>query len=144
MDVIYTLQSRHRLEAGTEELTQTGKGSLEPIPGGWRLTWDEPPEAGLGKTHTTLTLQPGEAALTRTGETMSRMVFRPGEKHTSPYRTLYGDLPMTLVTHALDWDMGEQGGMVCLSYALTLGGQNLGGTELTVTVRPGSGAAGGI
>jgi len=135
MDVTYTLQSRQRLEAETTELTQTGKGRLEPIPGGWRLSWDEPPEAGLGKTHTTLTLQPGEATLTRTGETVSRMVFRPGRRHTSPYRTLYGDLPMTLLTHALDWDMGEPGGAVELRYALSLAGQSLGETRLTVTVR---------
>ncbi len=135
MDVCYILQSRHRLAAETEELSQTGKGSLTPIPGGWRLCWDEPPEAGLGKTHTELTLQPGEAVLTRTGETVSRMAFRPGETHTSPYRTLYGDLPMTLLTRTVDWDMGERGGTVHLAYALSLSGQNLGETELTVTVR---------
>ncbi len=135
MDVTYTLQSRQRLDAETTELTQSGKGRLEPIPGGWRLCWDEPPEAGLGKTHTNLTLQTGEATLTRTGETVSRMAFRPGEQHTSPYRTLYGDLPMTLLTRAVDWDMGASGGTVRLSYALTLAGQNLGETALTVTVR---------
>ncbi len=135
MDVTYTLQSRHRLETETEELSQSGHGSLTPIPGGWRLSWGEPPESGLGKTHTTLTLQPGEAVLERTGETVSRMAFRPGAKHTSPYRTLYGDLPMTLLTRAVDWDMGASGGAVRLAYALTLAGQNLGEMELTVTVR---------
>ncbi len=135
MDMTYTLRSRQRLDAETTEMAQSGKGSLEPIPGGWRLSWDEPPGAGLGKTHTELTLQPGEAVLTRTGETVSRMAFRPGETHTSPYRTLYGDLPMTLLTRTVDWDMGERGGTVRLSYTLSLGGQNLGETGLTVTVR---------
>ncbi len=135
MDVTYTLQSRQRLDAETTELSQSGKGSLEPIPGGWRLCWGEPPEAGLGKTRTELTLRAGEAVLERTGETVSRMVFRPGKPHTSPYRTLYGDLPMTLLTRTVDWDMGEQGGTVRLAYALTLAGQNLGETALTVTVR---------
>ncbi len=144
MDVTYTLQSRQRLDAETTELTQSGKGSLTPIPGGWRLRWDDPPEAGLGKTRAELTLHPGEATLTRTGETVSRMAFRPGETHTSPYRTLYGDLPMTLLTRTVDWDMDDHGGTVRLAYALTLAGQNLGETQLTVTVRKAekTGAAG--
>lgn len=138
MDVTYTLRSRQRLEAETTELSQTGKGSLSSLPGGWRLRWDEPPEAGMGATHTTLTLKPGEAVLIRTGETGSRMAFRPGERHTSPYRTPYGDLSMTLLTRTLEWEMGEEGGTVCLAYALSLAGCPMGETELTVTVRPGS------
>lgn len=135
MDVAYTLRSRQRNDGETAELTQSGQGRLEPIPGGWRLSWSEPPEAGLGKTRATLTLQAGEAVLTRSGETASRMVFRPGRTYSSPYRTLYGDLPMTLLTRALSWDMGESGGTVELRYTLSLAGQSLSETVLTVAVR---------
>ncbi len=138
-NVTYTLRSCQRLEGEADELTQTGRGRLAPLPGGWRLWWDEPAGAGMGATRTALTLRAGEAVLTRTGETVSRMDFRPGEKHTSPYRTLYGDLPMTLLTQTLEWEMGEKGGTVRLSYGLSLAGGPMTETEMTVTVAPWTG-----
>lgn len=134
MDVAYTLRCRQTAEGKMDQMGQTGPAVLTRTAAGWRLSWEEPPEAGMGKTRTTLELTEGEALLTRTGETVTRMVFRPGQSHPVPYRTRYGDLSMTLLTHFLRWQMGEAGGRVELDYTLSLSGAPLTRARMTIEV----------
>lgn len=129
------IQTLQRREDGTETLSQRAEGLLDRQGGAWVLTWREGEDSGLGDTWTTLRLEEGRAVLTRAGETASRMEFRVGSPHTSPYETPYGAMPMTVTTLRLDRDLTEMGGRVFLVYKLRLGDADMGENRLRLTVR---------
>lgn len=129
------IQSLQRRPEGAETLRQKASGTLRREGSGWLLRYREGEDSGLGNTVTTLRLEEGRATLTREGETSSQMVFRVGEPYVCRYATPYGELPMTVETFRLDWELGEAGGKVFLVYNLQLGGGEMGETRLRLTVK---------
>ncbi len=129
------IQSHQILDTGREAMTQRAEGSLERTEAGWRLSYREGEDSGLGQTRTTLRLEGDQATLTRTGEVSSEMVFQPGQPHTSLYETPYGTLPMTIRTLSLKTDLDDRGGTVAIHYQIQLGGGSAGETRLRLTVR---------
>lgn len=134
-NVSITIQSLQCLEGETETVTQRAEGRLSREGEGYVLTYREGEERGLGHTRTTLQLEEGRAALTRTGEVTSQMVFQPGQPHTSLYETPYGRLPMTIHTLSLKTELTDRGGTVAIHYQIELGGGPAGETRLRLTVR---------
>ena len=132
--VTVTIHSLQTLDTGKEVLTQQARGDLRREGETWLLTYREGESSGLGDTRTTLEIAPRRAVLTRTGELSSRMVFQPGETHTSLYQTPYGRIPMTLRTLSLRSDLGERGGRVTIRYTMEIGGA-AGETRLRLTVK---------
>lgn len=118
-----------------EQVEQQAAGCLERTRAGWTLTYREGEELGLGSTRTILELREDCLTLTRAGETRSQMVFQAGQAHTSLYETLYGKLPMTIRTLALEADLAETGGTVFLHYQIQLGGGPAGETRLGLTIK---------
>lgn len=133
--VTITIRSLQAMETGEETMTQRGEGFLCREEECWLLSYWEGEDSGLGRTHTTLRLEEGRAALTRTGEVSSHMVFQPGEPHTSLYETPYGRLPMTVRTLSLNAELTEAGGTVSIHYQIQLGGAAAGETRLRLTIR---------
>ena len=72
--------------------------------------------------------------LTRTGEVTSEMVFAEGKEHTSFYAVPYGTLPVAVKAESVKWKLDEDGGMLALRYAITIGGQR-GKCALRIRVR---------
>lgn len=130
-----TIHSLQYLDTGKETVTQQADGTLRQTAEGWLLTYREGESSGLGDTLTTLEIGPDRAVLTRRGELNSRMVFRPGEPHTSLYETPYGGIPMTLRALSLKSDLGEGGGHITIHYQIKLGGGSAGETRLRLTVQ---------
>ena len=93
-------------------------------------------EDGDGKvtTATRLALAPDCIILTRTGEVTSEMVFAEGKEHTSFYAVPYGTLPVAVKAESVKWKLDEDGGMLALRYAITIGGQR-GKCALRIRVR---------
>ena len=72
--------------------------------------------------------------LTRTGEVTSEMAFAEGKEHTSFYAVPYGTLPVAVKAESVKWKLDENGGMLALHYAITIGGQR-GKCALRIRVR---------
>ena len=83
---------------------------------------------------TSLALAPDCIILTRTGEVTSEMVFAEGKEHTSFYAVPYGTLPVAVKAESVKWKLDEDGGMLALRYAITIGGQR-GKCALRIRVR---------
>lgn len=134
-NVTITIKTLQRREEGTESMTQRSEGILRREGEGWALTYREDQSSGLGDTRTTLCLEEDRATLLREGALRSRMVFRPGTLCACRYATPCGELPMTLHTLALEWELSEAGGSVFLVYRIQLGGADVGENRLRLTVK---------
>lgn len=111
------IRTRQTAEGERSEDLRTALGVYRPAAEGWQLTYPE----GEGVT-AVLTAAPGEVTVTRRGALSSRLVFRPGERTMTAYRTPYGVFDLAVTTHALFWDLSPAGGRIRLSYTLTFGG----------------------
>lgn len=130
-----TIQTLQRRPEGAETLRQKASGALRREGSGWLLRYREGADSGLGDTVTTLRLEEGRAVLERAGETASRMVFQVGEPYACRYATPYGELPMTVTTLELAWELDGTGGKAFLIYKLQLGGAEVGENHLRLTVK---------
>ena len=119
----------------TQTVEQDLTGTLTVLEGGWSVSKRERESSGLGKTVTTLTAAPGKVVLDRMGETVCRMVFRPGRKTLADYATPYGTFPLEIFTQEVSAKLEENGGEVELVYGLSLSGGEPGETRLTLTFR---------
>lgn len=134
-NVDITIHSLQRRPEGNEIIRERATGTLRREENGWVLCYREGEDSGLGDTVTTLCLEEGKATLTRKGETASRMVFRVGEPYACRYATPYGELPMTVETLVLDWELSGDGGKVFLVYKLQMEGAEVGENRLRLTVK---------
>lgn len=133
--VAITIKTLQRRPEATEAMTQQAQGALRREGEGWALCYREGEDSGLGDTHTVLRLEEGRAILAREGEVTSRMVFQPGEPYVCRYATPYGQLPMTIRTLRLEWEMNGDGGKVFIIYRIQLGGADVGENRLRLTVK---------
>lgn len=129
-----TIKTLQRRAEATESMTQQAQGTLCREGSGWLLRYREGEDSGLGDTHTALRLEKGKATLTREGEVTSCMIFQRGESFTCQYATPYGEMPMTVKTLKLDWELSQAGGKVFIIYKLQLGGADIGENRLRLTV----------
>lgn len=130
--VIQSLQYR---DGEKETVRQQAEGRLCREGEAYVLTYREGEASGLGRTRTTLRLEPGRAVLTREGELRARMVFQVGTPHASLYETPYGQLPMTVRTQRLEGELTQAGGRIFLIYTIESGGAHMGETRLRLTVK---------
>lgn len=131
-----TIRTLQRRPEGNETIESRTAGILRREESGWVLCYREGADSGLGDTVTTLRLEEGRAVLERAGETASRMVFQVGEPYACRYATPYGELPMTVTTLELAWELDGTGGKAFLIYKLQLGGAEVGENHLRLTVKP--------
>lgn len=110
------------------------RGTMEETRDGYLLRYEETDGDGKVTTATRLALAPDCIILTRTGEVTSEMVFAEGKKHTSFYAVPYGTLPVAVKAESVKWKLDEDGGMLALRYAITIGEQR-GKCALRIRVR---------
>lgn len=111
------------------------RGTMEETRDGYLLRCEETDGDGKVTTATRLALAPDCIILTRTGEVTSEMVFAEGKEHTSFYAVPYGTLPVAVKkAESVKWKLDEDGGMLALRYAITIGGQR-GKCALRIRVR---------
>lgn len=120
--------------ADPDETELVTEGTLEKIPEGWRLAYEESELTGMAGTVTVFELREGEAALRRTGAVNSEMVFRPGEIGTSAYETPYGAVTVEIGTSVLRGGLTERGGELHIRYTIAVEHQVTGENQLHIKV----------
>lgn len=96
------------------------EGTLERAAEGWKLTYEESELTGLNGVTTTFLVQPGKITLSRKGPLNSQMVFQEGQFHESLYQMEFGALMITVCASKVQYDIGETGGTIDLTYAIEI------------------------
>ena len=96
------------------------EGTLEQTAEGWKLTYEESELTGLNGVTTTFLIQPGRITLSRKGPLNSQMVFQEGQFHESLYQMEFGALMITVCASKVQYDIGEVGGTIDLTYAIEI------------------------
>ena len=95
-------------------------GTMEQIPGGWELSYQESDLTGLNGVKTTFRVEEGKITLTREGRLRSQMVFQEGVRHESLYQMEFGALMMVVCAKKIVHDLTEAGGTVDLVYSIEI------------------------
>lgn len=96
------------------------EGILEDAEAGWKLTYEESELTGLKGVITTFQVEPGKITLTRKGSLSSQMVFQQGVFHESLYQMEFGALMIIVCASKVEYDIGEEGGTIDLTYAIEI------------------------
>lgn len=96
------------------------EGTMEFRSGGWDISYEESDLTGLKGTTTIFRVEPGCITLTRKGPLNSQMVFREGIFHESLYEMEFGALMITVCANRVDFEIGEHGGTIDLTYAIDI------------------------
>lgn len=87
------------------------------------------------RAHIELHCAPGCAKMIRKGMTSAQLTFIPGQRTSSAYVTMYGELPVMVDTRQVLLTRAENGGDLLLGYDIYVGGEMTARTELRVTWR---------
>lgn len=87
------------------------------------------------RAHIELHCAPGRAKMVRKGMTSAVLTFIPGQRTSSAYVTIYGEIPVMVDTRQVLVTRAENGGDLLLSYDVYVGGDMTARTELRVTWR---------
>lgn len=89
------------------------------------VVYEETEISGMEGTTTTLKIdENNRVCIKRYGNTASQMIFEEGKRHTSDYRTLYGDFKMEVLTNLLDVQIDSKAlrGTIKIHYDLSISG----------------------
>lgn len=95
-------------------------GTMEEIPGGWELSYQESDLTGLNGVLTTFRVEEGKITLTREGKLRSQMIFQEGVRHESLYQMEFGALMMVVCAKKISHDLTCEGGTVDLTYSIEI------------------------
>lgn len=103
------------------------EGTLEDIPDGWKLCYEESELTGLAGVCTTFQIQGKTVTLIRTGKLNSQMIFEEGVPHDSLYEMEFGALMLTVCAIKVETNLSDFGGTIDLKYSIEVE-QNAAGT----------------
>lgn len=87
------------------------------------------------RAHIELRCAADRAKMIRKGMTSAQLAFIPGQRTSSAYVTLYGEIPVMVDTCQVLFSRCENGGDLLLNYDVYVGGDMTARTELRVTWR---------
>lgn len=87
------------------------------------------------RAHIELRCAADRAKMIRKGMTSAQLAFMPGQRTSSAYVTLYGEIPVMVDTRQVLFSRCENGGDLLLNYDVYVGGDMTARTELRVTWR---------
>ncbi len=112
------------------------QGELEFSEGGWNIRYQESELTGLLGVTTTFRVEPDCILLTRKGRLTSRMEFRLGVPNESLYETEFGALMITVKATAMFFDITPEGGVVDLSYRISIENTESGEIDYHLLIQP--------
>ena len=119
--VMLSIQGQQDYEEQEPEIMRLiTEGTLEQLPGGWRISYAESDLTGLEGVTTTFLVSADSITLTRKGKLQSEMFFRVGERNDSLYRMEFGALMISVCANRLLWDIDENGGVIDLEYQIEI------------------------
>lgn len=131
-NAILTIEGVQQLQGEAPETTRLmTEGRLSREEHTIVLSYEETELTGLAGTRTTFRIQPDRVVLTRTGAVESEMAFLPGQEHRSLYNMGFGALMIKIHTDAMVTTMTEHGGMLEVSYHISIEEETAG----TITYR---------
>lgn len=135
-NVILSIQGRQLYEEQEPEVIELiTEGTLEKLPEGWSICYEESSLTGMEGVTTTFSIQPGKITLTRTGALQSTMVFQIGVLHESLYQLEFGALMISVCAKTVDYELSETGGTVDLVYGIDIENSGGGLVEYHLDVR---------
>ena len=120
-EVMLSIRGRQSyLDQDPDVIELVTEGTLEQIPGGWELCYEESDLTGLAGVTTTFRLEQEQIILTRTGKLNSQMVFQVGVPHDSLYQMEFGALMITVCASQVLFDITPEGGFIDLVYNIQI------------------------
>lgn len=112
------------------------EGTLEEIPDGWIISYEESDLTGMQGVTTTFIVEGRKLTLSRTGKLSSRMVFQEGVQHESLYEMEFGALMLSVCAKKILADISPEGGTVDLSYGIEIEQSEAGMIEYHLKIQP--------
>ena len=121
IDVILSLRGQQTYMGQEPDVIElVTDGTLERLPDGWMLCYEESALTGLEGVTTTFLIQDDRITLTRTGKLQSQMVFRQGISHDSLYQMDFGALMIRVCATKISYKLSEKGGNIDLNYTIEI------------------------
>ena len=134
--VLLTIVSTQKFMSEEPEKTElVTDGTLSVADGAVVISYKESELTGLQGTTTTFRVEDKKVTLERKGAVESKMSFEVGQEDRSLYDMGFGALMITIRTERLQSDLTEQGGEICVAYAITIEEQSAGWIEYRIDVR---------
>lgn len=136
-EVMLSIRGRQSyLDQDPDVIELVTEGTLEQIPGGWELCYEESDLTGLAGVTTTFRLEQEQIILNRTGKLNSQMVFQVGVPHDSLYQMEFGALMITVCATAISSTLTEAGGTVDLCYRIEIEQSSAGNIDYHLEISP--------
>ena len=111
------------------------EGTMEYHGDGWDISYEETALTGLEGVKTTFRVEKGKVTLTRTGSLTSQMIFEEGVAYDSLYQMPFGALMLTVKATRVFFDIVEDGGVIDLSYNITIENSEAGVIDYHLDIR---------
>ena len=104
-----------------------------------RLEYDD--EQDGEKAHIVLKMQAGRsesenrACMLRKGMISAELTFLPGQRVSSRYVTIYGDIPVAVDTRRVGIERSSMGGVLTMDYDVYMGGERTSRANMEITWR---------
>ncbi len=120
-DILLKITGVQRFQDDEPERTElVTDGTLERTEDALLLSYAESELTGMVGTTTTFRIEPERVLLTRSGRVQSQMIFTEGKEDQSLYDTGFGALMISVTTERIRSTMGENGGVLEVSYRITI------------------------
>ena len=114
----------HREEVSEDEkMTMLVSGELELIDDRAVIRYEECIDESIPPQKVEVIIEDESVTMMRGGAYATQMVFRMGSRYEGLYQTPYGDMELAVYSTRVDYDIGEDGGTLELSYQLDLNGK---------------------
>ncbi len=122
--VILTIKGKQiNLEGEENNIEMITEGKFYKKNEVYYIVYDESEITGMEGSITTLKIQGKKVSLKRFGNNNSKLTFEKGKSHISEYDTLYGFMPIEIVTSNVEIDISDSGiGRIKLAYTLDISG----------------------
>ncbi|MBR6570923.1 MAG: DUF1934 domain-containing protein [Clostridia bacterium] len=123
--VLVSLKScAHRDEVAEDEtMSMLTSGQLEVDDTKAIVRYEESIDESLPPQKVEILLEDETVTMNRGGSYSTQMVFRLGCRYEGQYHTPYGDMDLALYCTKLGYDIGDDGGVLELSYQLDINGR---------------------
>ena len=126
-------------DGDVHEIKNARSGLVKETADGIVLEYDDVQDEE--KAHIVLTLKQGRnakenrARMQRKGMVSSMLTFLPGQKVSSSYVTIYGEIPVAVDTRSVEIEVDDKGGDLRLDYDVYMGGERTSRAKMDITWR---------
>ena len=126
-------------EGNAFETKNARRGLLSDMEDGFELSYDD--EQDGERAHIVLSVHTGAGArenhaqMLRKGMMSGKLAFRPGERISGSYVTIYGEIPVAVDTRCVSVRREEEGGRLLLDYDVYMGGERTSRALMEITWR---------